>query len=149
MESAKMTPVSISTDQSRLNLPWVLAQLRGTYWASVRDEQKTLEALRNSVCFGVYQDEVLDGGEIALTGRQVAFARVVTDGAVFSSVMDVVVDEGLRRRGIGSLLMREVVSHPSVAGTVCILSTRDAAGFYERHGFTLGAQQDVMRRVGT
>ena len=69
-------------------------------------------------------------------GRQVAYARVVTDHATFAWLCDVYVDRGHRGQGVGKLLTERVVTelrpldHKRV-----ILSTMDAHGLYGRVGF--------------
>jgi predicted N-acetyltransferase YhbS len=47
----------------------------------------------------------------------------------------VVVADSLQRSGVGTLLMRLLLDHAAVRGTVVSLATRDAAGFYARLGF--------------
>jgi GNAT superfamily N-acetyltransferase len=65
----------------------------------------------------------------------------VTDHAIFSSVMDVFIEEEYRLKGIGTKLMKAIVTHPSVSRTVCILSTEwahhpdVAARLYKKCGF--------------
>jgi GNAT superfamily N-acetyltransferase len=115
-------------------MDFVCAALAGTYWAKNRPRAVIRKAVRNSLCFGVYERR---------GGRQVAFARVVTDGATFCWICDVVVDEGERGKGIGKMLMAAVSGHPLVARTLNILGTRDAHGLYERFGF---AREELMTR---
>lgn len=137
---------TVSTDKWRLNLPWVVNQIKWSYWGSWLEEGQILAAIENSTCFGLYMDDLIDSGEIVATGRQVGFCRVVGDGHIFSSIMDVVIEEELRCQGLGTILMKEVVKHPSVAKTINILSTRDALGFYENHGWQV-VPFGVMKRV--
>jgi GNAT superfamily N-acetyltransferase len=124
----------VSTSQSRLDLDFVCGALAGTYWAKNRPRAAVRKSVRGSLCFGVYERR---------GGRQVAFARVVTDRATFCWICDVVVDEGERGKGIGKLLMAAVSGHPVVKGTLNILGTRDAHGLYEKFGF---AREELMTR---
>lgn len=139
MPAAPNLVYSVSTDQRRLNLPWLYAQLKASYWGDGYTDTKINAAVRASLCLGVYEDEILDGGEIVTSGRQVGFARVVGDGVLFSSLMDVIVQEDRRGRGLGRMLLAEVVGHPDVAQTLCILQTRSAAQLYVDHGFSIRA----------
>ncbi len=117
--------VEISTDQSRLDLAWVVEQIKGSYWGGPYSEDAIRCAAGRSLCFGAYVD-----------GKQVGYVRVVTDGAIFSSVCDVIVQEDMRGKGIGSSLMKAVVDHPEVNHTYCILRARPIAWFfYFRHDF--------------
>src|SRR5271154_6707296 len=95
----------VSTAPGRLDMDFVCAALGGTYWANSRPRAAIRKSVRNSLCFGVYERR---------GGRQVAFARVVTDRATVSWICDVVVDEKQRGKGIGKLLMASVAGHPIV-----------------------------------
>ena len=124
----------VSTDAALLDMDFVCAALAGSYWAQSRPRSVIEQSARNSLCFGLYEKQ----------GRkQVGFARVVTDGATFSWLCDVVVDERCRGKGLGKLLVSSVLAHPQVSGTTCLLGTRDAHGLYERFGF---ARSEQMRR---
>jgi len=128
-------PFEVSTDQARLDLGFICAQLATTYWAADRPPEVVAASLRGSLCFGAYQ---------RATGRQVGFGRVVTDGATFSWVCDVVVDPGFRGQGIGKRIMFAIVTHPVVSATNAMLGTKDAHGLYERYGFK---RREMMRRA--
>ena len=133
--SPESDPYAVSTDRARLDLDFVCAALAETYWAGTRARAVIEESIRNSLCFGLYERQ---------GGRQLAFARVVTDGVTFSWLCDVVVGKEHRGSGLGKLLVSSVLSHPQVAATSCYLATRDAHGLYERHGFV---RLEMMRRL--
>jgi GNAT superfamily N-acetyltransferase len=124
----------VSTDPGRIDADFVSCALADSYWAQGRTRATVEKSIRNSLCFGVYE---------SASGRQLAFARVVTDGATFSWICDVIVDKDCRGRGLGKMLMESVANHPVVSGTMCLLATRDAHGLYERHGFV---RAEAMRR---
>ena len=130
----------ISTNPDRLDMPWVRAMLRSSYWGEWLTPEQINGACQHSICFGAY--------EISRTlpaPRQLGFARVVTDWHTFSSLMDVIVDPERRGEGIGTKLIAEVAAHPAVRGTISILATRDASSLYARFGW-LHAQDGVMMR---
>jgi GNAT superfamily N-acetyltransferase len=82
-------------------------------------------SLENSLCFGLYE-----------RGRQIGFARVVTDRATFAWLCDVFVLEEYRGRGLSKWLINGVMSHHALQGMRrVLLGTRDAHGLYERFGF--------------
>jgi GNAT superfamily N-acetyltransferase len=116
----------VSTSAELIDLDFVCAALGGSYWARNRPRAVIEASLKASLCFGVYERP---------GGRQVGLARVVTDGATFSWLCDVVVDEGHRGRGLGKLLVASVVGDPRLKGTTFMLGTRDAHGLYEGFGF--------------
>ena len=115
----------ISTDPARLDIDMIHGFLQDSYWAKGRRRSVVERSIKNSLCFGVY-----------LAGRQVAFARVVSDRAVFAYLMDVFVIPECRRRGIAKALMRSVLGHPELQNLrVFLLATRDAHDLYTKFGF--------------
>ena len=96
----------------------------------------TLEkGIRNSLCFGAYAG-----------GRQVGFARAITDRATFAYLADVFVVPEHRSEGVAKMLMESVIAHPDLQGLRrMLLATRDAHTLYARFGFTeLGAPSRMM-----
>jgi GNAT superfamily N-acetyltransferase len=117
--------LEISTDPRRIDVDVVHAFLNTTYWAAGRPREVVERSIRNSLCFGVYSD-----------GRQIGFARVVSDKAVFAYLADVFVVPEFRGRGVGKTLVGEIMRHPDVQGLqVFLLRTRDAHGLYAQFGF--------------
>jgi len=124
--------IEISTDPARLDIDVIHGFLRTSYWAEGRRRSVVERAIRNSLCFGVYAG-----------GRQVAFARVVSDRAVFAYMMDVFVIPEYRGRGISKVLMRAVLDHPDLQNLrTFLLATHDAHGLYEQFGFRPLAQPE-------
>lgn len=117
----------VSTDQSRLDIPMIYRFLsEQSSWAVGISRPIVERAIENSLCFGGYLD-----------GRQVAFARVITDFATFANLVDVFVLPEYRRHGYGKQLVAAVLRHPSLQQLRRFtLATNDAQGLYERFGFT-------------
>jgi GNAT superfamily N-acetyltransferase len=124
----------VSTSADLVDLEFVCASLAGSYWAQQRPRAVVEASLKGSLCFGLYGKP---------GNRQVGFARVVTDGATFSWLCDVVIDPGHRGKGLGKFLMASVLGHERVKGTTFLLGTRDAHGLYEKFGFV---RWEMMRR---
>lgn len=114
----------ISDRRDSVDENFVIERLRDTYWAADRDPEVIRRTLDTSVNFSL-----LEGG------RQIAYARVVTDYATFAWICDVVVDPESRGRGLGKWLMACVLDHPACKVGSCWLATRDAHGLYARFGF--------------
>lgn len=116
----------ITTDPADLDLDWIHSALsERSYWALGRDRDVVERSLAHSLCFAA-----------VAAGRQVGFARVVTDEATFAWVCDVFVDESVQGRGVGSRLMEAIVADPRLAGLKrMVLATESAASFYARYGF--------------
>ncbi|MET8120539.1 GNAT family N-acetyltransferase [Micromonospora sp. NPDC005189] len=119
----------LSIDPARLDLDLVHHWLStDAYWALGRDRETTARAFAGSLPFGVYRPE---------DDRQVAVARVVTDGATFAWLCDVYVDRAARGSGLGGWLVSAVRDHLAELGVRRILLiTRDAHQVYARAGFT-------------
>jgi GNAT superfamily N-acetyltransferase len=96
--------------------------------------------VENSLCFIVlYQ------------GKQIGFARVITDFSEFASLWDVFIDDDHRKKGIGKMLMKYVLEHPRLRGVFrWFLMTEDAHGLYQKFGFKSEAYNPyVMMKVMT
>lgn len=115
----------ISDDKKRLDLDAVHALLGRSYWANNRTRETLERSVENSRCFGVYDRQ----------GRQVAFARIITDDATMYYLCDVIVDEAYRGKGIGKKMVRSIVESEDLRGLTGYLATDDAHGLYEKYGF--------------
>jgi GNAT superfamily N-acetyltransferase len=118
--------VVISDDKTRLNIAVIHAFLSGrSYWAKGVTIETVERSIRNSLCFGMFKN-----------GRQIGFARVVTDFSTFGWLADVFIVEDVRGGGLGKKLMAAVVLHPELQGLRrFMLGTRDAHKLYEKYGF--------------
>lgn len=117
--------ITISTDPYRLDLKVIHDFLKTAYWCENIPREVIERAIRNSLCFGMYE-----------FGRQIGFARVITDRATYAYVADVFILESHRGRGLSKRLMEAIVSHPDLCGLRrWSLVTRDAHGLYSKFGF--------------
>ena len=116
----------ISTDKSRLDRALIHQYLsERSYWAKNIPLETMNRSIENSLCFGLYRD-----------GRQIGFARVVTDCATFAWLADVFVLEEQRGHGFGKRLISAVQAHPLLQGLRrFMLGTADAHGLYQQFGF--------------
>ena len=116
----------ISTDEERFDLDMVHGFLTESYWAEGISREVVARSIQNSLCFGVFGD-----------GKQIGFARVISDYATFAYIGDVFVLESYRGHGLGKWLMECVIGHPWLQGLRrWTLLTRDAHGLYGQFGFT-------------
>ena len=129
-----MEALVVSSDSRRLDVDAIHAFLGGeSPWARGIPRATLERALANSLCFGGY-----------LAGRQVAFARVITDRATFANLVDVFVLPGHRGRGYAARLMEAIVAHPDLAGLRRFTrATSSAHGLYARYGFTALNRPDL------
>lgn len=125
--------LALSDDAARLDVPMIHRFLSDEApWAKGIDEATVKRAIAGSWCFGAY-----------LGGRQIAFARLVTDRATFGYLCDVFVLPGYRGRGYAAALLSYIVAQPEVTMMRrLILVTSDAHGLYRRFGFDALAAPD-------
>ena len=116
----------ISTDPAKIDVGTVHWFLTNCYWARGIPEEVVRKSIENSICFGVYKN-----------GKQVGFARVITDRATFAYVADVFILLQYRGHGHSPWLMECILAHPDLQGLRrWALVTADAHGLYEQFGFT-------------
>ncbi|MBD8872988.1 GNAT family N-acetyltransferase [Rhodanobacter sp. DHB23] len=134
-----MGALQISTDKERLDIGLIHRFLTTeAYWSRGIPRETVERAIAGSLCFGGYVD-----------GRQVAFARVVTDCATFAYLADVFVLSEHRGQGHSKALMTAVMAHPQLQGLRRFsLATGDAHGLYAGFGFTAPARpQNLMEKL--
>ncbi|MFF7355360.1 MULTISPECIES: GNAT family N-acetyltransferase [Streptomyces] len=117
-----------SADTARVDVDRVHGWLStDAYWAIGRPREKHERAMASSLNFGVYD---------RASGEQVAYARVVTDQAVFAWLADVYVDPSVRGKGVGTAFVGRIRDHLAPYGLRrMLLATADAHGVYEKAGF--------------
>ena len=141
-ESSVAERYETSTDPDRLDVPLVHHWLStDAYWALGRSEETVRRAVDASLNFGVYARG---------SGRQVGYARVVTDRATFAWLCDVYVDPSRRGSGVGTTLLRAVRDHLEPFGLRRVmLATADAHGLYEKVGFRTVTDPGKWMILGT
>ena len=113
----------ITTDPSAVDIEAVHALLTASYWAEGIPRDVVVRAIAGSLPFSLF-----DGG------KQIGFARVITDRATYGYLADVYVLEPYRGQGLGCWLIDVVMEHPDLQGLRRIgLVTRDAHALYASH----------------
>jgi GNAT superfamily N-acetyltransferase len=116
----------ITANKLRLDVATIHAYLTQSYWSPGVPRTVVERAIEGSLCFGVFHH-----------GKQVGFARAVTDKATFASLADVFILEPHRGKGLSKRLMEFVFAHPDLQGLRrYMLATKDAHGLYKQFGFT-------------
>jgi GNAT superfamily N-acetyltransferase len=132
----------ISTDPNRLDVAMIHAFLADSYWVPGITRESLEKCMKHSLCFGIYAE-----------GRQIGFARIVTDYVRYAHLLDVFILPEFRGQGIAKLLMNNILSHPELQTiTRYTLHTRDAHALYAQFGFTAPAnperQMELIRTSG-
>lgn len=108
-----------------------------SYWSKGIPLDVVKRAMEGSVCFAAYDK-----------GQQIAYARVITDGATFGYLADVFVVEAYRGKGISKHLMKFIMDYPSFKGLRrFMLATKDAHSLYKKFGFKPMATPDRFMEI--
>ncbi len=132
--------ITVSTDKSKLDVPFIQNFLKDIYWAAGRTMEEVQTTIDSSFCFGIYLDE-----------KQIGFCRVITDYVVFAYVMDVFIDENHRGKGYSSILINAMMNEPKLQEVkIWRLATSDAHFLYEKFGFkNLAHPEKMMEKIVT
>lgn len=130
--------IEISSDKSKMDIPFIHTFLKETYWAKGRTIEEVSITIENSFCLGIY-----------LNNEQIGFCRVVTDYVVFAYLMDVFILEKHRGKGYSSLLMDALMNNEQLKNiSIWRLATSDAHFLYQKFGFNqLENPEKLMEKI--
>jgi hypothetical protein len=109
----------LTDSQARMDFDATCRLLEGTYWAGERPREVNARAFQHSVCLSLWH-----------AGRQIGFARAVTDEATFLYLCDGIVPPEHRGLGLGKWMIQTLVEHPRLQTLTQALRTQDAHGPY-------------------
>jgi GNAT superfamily N-acetyltransferase len=118
--------VTVSDDKALLDMDMIHRFLsEESTWALGIPLEVVKKSVDHSICFGAYED-----------GKQIGFARVVTDRATFAYLADVFTVASHRGRGISRRLVEAVLMHPDLQNLRRFnLATTSAGGLYAKYGW--------------
>jgi len=127
----------LDDDPVRIDREAVHRYLAGeSYWAAGRAREVMDELIETAArVVGLYTDE----------GRQLGFARIVSDGHTVSYLADVYVLDEARGRGFGIELVRFAVDEEPLRQTKWLLHTRDMHPLYAKLGFEAPGERTMER----
>ncbi len=127
---------TISNDPSKIEVETVHEYLsKHSYWAQNIPYAVVQTSIQNSFCFGVFFE-----------GRQVGFARLITDKATFAYLADVFILPEHRGKGLSKWLMQAMQALPELKGLRrWLLGTKDAHGLYAQFGWTPFTDEQTKR----
>ena len=130
--------IDIVLDANQIDAVAAHAFLTTSYWSPGIPFDVVQRAIANSLCVAARSD-----------GRQIGFARLVTDRATFAYLADVHVLPEYRGRGIAHGMLNALFGHADVQGLRrLMLVTRDAHSLYRKFGFTASTVPErIMERV--
>lgn len=124
----------LSLDNAEMQVDAIHTYLSRSYWASSIPKNIVAQAMKNSICCGLFYD-----------GQQIGFARVVSDRATFAYLADVYVLEAHRGRGLSKILVKTLHDHADLQGLRrWMLATRDAHNVYSKLGWTKVPNPEIL-----
>lgn len=120
-----MTSLALSYDPYNIEAETLCSAIQAEYWGRDLSDKQILTSLQHSYCISGWVD-----------GRQIGFARAVSDRSTCAHIKDFIVFPDYRGRGFGKRLMTGLFAHPLLSEVGSwFLGTQDARVFYERFGF--------------
>ncbi|MPS63795.1 MAG: N-acetyltransferase [Chryseobacterium sp.] len=121
------------------------------------ENQLSVEDYRNMRKVSGLSEKTLMAAEIALKNtlhsvailndnKVIGIGRIVGDGGAFAQVVDVCVHPDFQRRGVGKMIMENLMSYINTLPTSCyisLLADGDAKYLYEKYGFKETAPDSV------
>jgi GNAT superfamily N-acetyltransferase len=119
--------IEISFEPQRMQIDVIHGFLRESYWSRGVRRDVLEKAIANSLVVGAFDQA---------TGKQVGFARVVTDYASFAWLCDVFVVSSHEGNGIAKRMLKALIEHEKLQTLRrWCLATRDAHDLYKQFGF--------------
>lgn len=117
--------IFFSSHNEDMDLDTIFNFVKKSYWGRSRSIEEQQIAMDNSINFGLF-----------FNGNQIAYTRVMTDKVFFAYVLDFFVLENFQGKGLGKLLMSNVLNFSSLKEIdKWMLATKDAHGLYSQFGF--------------
>lgn len=117
--------ITFSKNRQDMDVDYIHSFLTTSYWNEGISKEKIQKCIDHSLNFGIFLD-----------GKQIGYARVLTDFVRFSYLMDVFIDPSLQGKGYGKLLMDYLFEDEDIKQLpAMMLATKDAHGLYEKYGF--------------
>lgn len=114
-----------SIEQEEMDLDLIFDFIKNSYWGNLRTYEEQKIALENTLNFGLF-----------IEGKQIAYARVMTDRVFFAYLLDVFVIEEQQGRGYSKILIEKILNDDRIKDVDrWMLATKDAHSLYERFGF--------------
>ncbi len=141
VKSRNMKPIEqsfgayqITTDKTKMDIVAIHEFLsRHSGWSNNIPLERVQTSVENSLNFGVFHE-----------GRQVGFARIISDYSTIAYLGDVYILDSYRGQGLSKRLMECIMAHPHLQGLRrWILLTSTAAWLYEKYGFTKLPQPEI------
>ena len=132
--------IVFSKKREEMDVKYIHAYLTESYWNEGISLEKVQKCVDNSLNFGLFDD-----------GKQIGYARVLTDFVRFSYLMDVFIAEEHRGKCYSSILIDNMMKEPQLQNIkIWRLATKDAHFLYRKFGFNeLANPEKLMEKIIT
>lgn len=122
-----MDNIVIKDGFEKMDFVRVTEMLSKAYWSpGIKIDRVKKGAFNSALVVGAFTENNI----------QIGYARVISDKTKFAYILDVIIDENYRRKGIGQELMKYLLSHEELKDVYqWLLRTMDAHGVYKKLGF--------------
>jgi GNAT superfamily N-acetyltransferase len=112
---------------NKMDFSRVTEMLSKSYWSpGIKINEVEKGALNSALVVGVF----------TIKGVQIGYARAISDKTRFAYILDVYVDEGFRKNGIGQEMIKYILNHEELKDVYnWTLITKDAHEVYKKVGF--------------
>ena len=118
---------TLKSGSEEMDFNKVTEMLSTTFWSPGIQFDEVLKGARNSA---------LVVGAFDSKNEQVGFARVISDKTRFAYILDVIVDDGYRKQGLGQAMIRYILANQELKDVYqWLLITKDAHDVYKNVGF--------------
>ncbi len=128
-----MVKVEINNPPSSEELMLLFAQADWAKERSIFNVEKMLNSGNWMVC--LYEQ-----------GKLVGFARIITDGCFRGLLDDVIIDQNLRGKGLGKLLMQETLKLGESLDALFLNAAPEMETFYGKFGFKKFGKLTMIRK---
>jgi len=115
---------TISTEKCLLSVKEIHEFLTRNHGAASRTHAEIEKSIENSLCFGMYRK-----------GKQVGFARIISDFTTVYFLSDFFILEEFRGKGLGKWMLECITGYTELKNLIGFLATRNAHGLYRKYGF--------------
>ncbi len=126
---------TISSEKKHVDTGILQEMLNRSHWAKDRSLEDVEKSVANSLCFSLFKDE-----------EQIGFARVLTDAMAYAIILDMIISENFRGKGLGKWLIDCICNHPEVTPLRQVLWTSHADDFYRQIEFEELSRLKFMAR---
>ena len=120
--------VIIRTGIVNMKFNEITSMLSKIYWSlGIKQPEVEKGALNSALVVGAFLED----------GKQIGYARVISDKTRFAYITDVIVHENHRKKGIGKMMIKEILDSKELIDVYqWLLITKDAHELYRKYGFS-------------